>query len=474
MKSGGASYQSGEGVPPQASDYFNMGGRKMKAGKRVLSFLLAAALAGSVAGCAPGADTASAGGTESTGTPSSSASEGEQPSGSGEKTKLVFALNDNQVIEPAEAAIAQFEEENNCEVEILTGFNGWPDYWSKMLTSIAGGNAPDVANLKETYLAELYYKDAALDITQYIEADDNVNPEDFVDAAWNAVTFDDKVYALPKHGSIVCLYYNVDLLEEAGYDRPPETWDELREYAKNMTDESKGQYGFMWYELGTREPCFAWWLGYYWMAGGKVWKNDIPGEDFNINNEAGLKALNLQLDMLYTDKSAVPPTVTTTSLAENGKVAMWMQGCWNISTYPETAPDLNWAVAPIPGDQNDAHNALVDVYAVLKDTKNPELAYQFAAMLTNEENDKNFNIASGQMPVRKANYDKEPFISDESWQTFIEAFSLPETQPKPLCEGYEELGVAMATELQKAWYGQVSAEEALASADKKAAELLQK
>ena len=33
MKSGGASYQSGEGVPPQASDYFNMGGRKMKAGK---------------------------------------------------------------------------------------------------------------------------------------------------------------------------------------------------------------------------------------------------------------------------------------------------------------------------------------------------------------------------------------------------------------------------------------------------------
>ena len=178
--------------------------------------------------------------------------------------------------------------------------------------------------------------------------------------------------------------------------------------------------------------------------------------------------------MLYKDKSAVPPTVQTTALAENGKVAMWMQGCWNISTYPETAQNINWAVAPLPGDQNDAHNALVDVYAVLKGSKNPDLAYKFAAMLTNEENDITFNIASGQMPVRKANYEKEPFASDENWQTFIDAFSLPETQPKPLCAGYEELAIAMATELQKAWYGQMSAEEALASADQRAAEILQK
>lgn len=451
----------------------------MKAVQRVLSFLLAAALTGSMAGCASGGgSSSSAAETTSTGTSAAAQSDNgstqNNGNASGEKTKLVFAINDNAVPELAEEPIAQFEAENNAEVEVLTGFNGWPDYWSKLLTSIAGGNAPDVANLKETHLAELFYKDAALDITPYIEQDENVNPEDFIDAAWDAVTFDDKVYAIPKHGSIICLYYNVDLLKEAGYDRPPETWDELKEYAKNMTDESKGQYGFMWYELGTREPCFAWWLGFYWMAGGKVWKDDIPGQNFNINNEAGLKALNLQLDMLYKDKSAVPPTVQTTALAENGKVAMWMQGCWNISTYPETAQNINWAVAPLPGDQNDAHNALVDVYAVLKGSKKPDLAYKFAAMLTNEENDITFNIASGQMPVRKANYEKEPFASDENWQTFIDAFSLPETQPKPLCAGYEELAIAMATELQKAWYGQMSAEEALASADQRAAEILQK
>lgn len=392
-----------------------------------------------------------------------------------EPVTLVFQLSDNSVLEASADAIAKFEEEHNCKVEIISGFNGWPDYWSKLLTSIAGGTGPDVANLKETYMGELYGKGALLDLTDYIEADDEVNPEDFVDAAWDAVTFDDGgVYALPKHSSVICLYYNEDLLAEKGYTEPPKTWDELKSMAKDLTDPDKGQYGFMWYELGTREPCFAWWLSYYWQAGGQVWKNGVIGKDFNINNEAGLAALNLQVDMLYKDCSAVPPTTQETALAENGKVAMWMQGCWNVATYPKTAPDLKWKVALLPAYKNDAHNALVDVYGVLKDSKNPELAYEFVKMLTCEENDLTFNVAAGQMPVRKVNYEKEPYANDENWQAFIEALQLPETQPKPVCQGYEEVGVAVATELQKAWYNQVTPEEALESADAVAASILER
>ena len=67
-----------------------------------------------------------------------------------EPVTLVFQLSDNSVLEASADAIAKFEEEHNCKVEIISGFNGWPDYWSKLLTSIAGGTGPDVANLKET------------------------------------------------------------------------------------------------------------------------------------------------------------------------------------------------------------------------------------------------------------------------------------------------------------------------------------
>lgn len=392
-----------------------------------------------------------------------------------EKEKVILSCSDNTLVKLMEEKLVAFEEDSGIEVEIQSGFNGWPDYWTKTMTAIAGGTAPDILCVKETYMAELQSKGAVLDLTEFIAQDDTLAPEDFLDAAWKTVAFEDKVYGIPWRGNMICLYYNEDILKEHGYDRPPENWDEMKEYAKNMTDESKGQFGYMWYELGTREPCFAWWYGYYLMAGGgSVWKNGVPGQDFNINNQAGLEALQLQLDMIYKDKSAVGPTVKETSLAENGKVAMWMQGSWNLNQYANTMPDVNWNVALLPGNKNSAHNALVDDYAITKDSKHPEAAYKVISFLTQPENDFYFSTNSGNMPVRKATYEQQELVDNEKFQVFVEAFNLKETEPKPLCGGYEELGVAVATELQKAWFGQVSAEEALEAADIVANDILER
>lgn len=449
----------------------------MKKRNRILSLLLASMMVVSMAGC-----TGSGGETESSGEKTESSSEKAESSGedstaseSSEKEKVVLSCSDNTLVKLMEEKLKTFEEENNIEVEIQSGFDGWPDYWTKTMTAIAGGTAPDIVCIKETYMAELQSRGAALDLSEFIAADDTLSPEDFLDAAWKTVAFEDKVYGIPWRGNIICLYYNKDILNEYGYNAPPATWDELKEYAKTMTDESKGQYGYMWYELGTREPCFAWWYGYYLMAGGEsVWENGVTGENFNINNQAGLDALNLQLDMIYNDKSAVGPTVQETNLAENGKVAMWMQGSWNLSQYESTMPDINWDVALLPAYKNDAHNALVDDYAITKDSKHPEAAYKVISYLTQPENDYYFATNSGNMPVRKATYEEKELKENEKFQVFVDAFNLEETEPKPLCGGYEELGVAVATELQKAWFGQVSAEEALAAADKVANDILER
>lgn len=435
----------------------------MKARKRIISLLLAALMVTSMAGCGKGS-----------GNESAQESGGSEKSTEGEKEKVVLSCSDSALVELMKEKLKSFEEKENIEVEIQSGFDGWPDYWTKTMTAIAGGTAPDILCVKETYMAELQSKGAALDLTDYIAKDESLAPEDFMDAAWKSVEFEDKIYGVPWRANMICMYYNTDILKEYGYDKPPATWDELKEYAKVMTDESKGQYGFMWYELGTREPCFAWWYGFYLMAGGNVWKNGVAGEDFNIDNQAGLDALNLQLDMIYKDKSAVGPTVQETNLAENGKVAMWMQGSWNLYQYDSTMPDVNWDVALLPGYKNSAHNALVDDYAITKDSKHPDAAYKVISFLSQPENDYYFSTNTGNMPVRKVTYEEKSLAEDEKFQVFVDAFNMKETQPKPLCGGYEEVGVAVATELQKAWFGQVSGEEALKSADKAANSILER
>lgn len=55
------------------------------------------------------------------------------------------------------------------------------------------------------------------------------------------------VWALPRANQVIALVYRRDLFQKAGLDpsRPPETWDELYEHARRLTDPEKGQYGFM-------------------------------------------------------------------------------------------------------------------------------------------------------------------------------------------------------------------------------------
>ena len=137
--------------------------------KRLISVFMALTMtAGTLTAC--GGSGSSGGNPSSGGTTTAAAAQTEQKTpetkaeakseGGGEVTTLVFQVNDKGVVDASKDAIAKFEQEHNCKVEIISGFNGWPDYWSKLLTSIAGGTGPDVANLKETHLGELYNKGA--------------------------------------------------------------------------------------------------------------------------------------------------------------------------------------------------------------------------------------------------------------------------------------------------------------------------
>ena len=61
---------------------------------------------------------------------------------------------------------------------------------------------------------------------------------------------DGKIYHVPFQTTTIGLIYNKDLFKEAGIvdengeAKAPETWDEMREVAKKLTNTSKKQYGF--------------------------------------------------------------------------------------------------------------------------------------------------------------------------------------------------------------------------------------
>jgi multiple sugar transport system substrate-binding protein len=84
---------------------------------------------------------------------------------------------------------------------------------------------------------DTFYNDPAL-------ADPNLDLNDFFPILLEAFgTWDKKIYGLPFDNYSGLLYYNKCMLEEAGFDRPPDTWQELKDiYGPALTKDN--QYAF--------------------------------------------------------------------------------------------------------------------------------------------------------------------------------------------------------------------------------------
>ena len=54
--------------------------------------------------------------------------------------------------------------------------------------------------------------------------------------AWQDMTFDGKVYGLPYYADTITFMYNAKILEDAGIDAPPQTWDEVTEQSLQLKE----------------------------------------------------------------------------------------------------------------------------------------------------------------------------------------------------------------------------------------------
>ncbi|RKX51948.1 MAG: hypothetical protein DRP30_07105, partial [Thermotoga sp.] len=79
-------------------------------------------------------------------------------------------------------------------------------------------------------------------ILEYIQSDPTFDMNDFYDVAWEYSKYKGKICAIPYNISTPVLIYNKKLMKEAGLDpnHPPQTWDELLEYAKKITKDLNG------------------------------------------------------------------------------------------------------------------------------------------------------------------------------------------------------------------------------------------
>ncbi|WP_332634520.1 ABC transporter substrate-binding protein [Halalkalibacter flavus] len=309
-----------------------------------------------------------------------------------------------------EDIIATFEENHphiSVNVDIVAD-----QYMDVLRTRLIGGNAADVFFL-EAFEAPALMETGVLEpLDDYITDEFNVN--DFEAPLIDAFTQNGTLYGLPKDTSTLALFYNEDMFEEAGLEGPPETWEELEDYAEILT-ESTGQYGFGVVADLARLMFIA------EAKGGSVTQDNLA----SFSDPKVVEALQPLIEMKQSEIAGAPSDVGADWGGEmfgQGRTAMMFEGNWTISFLEETFPNLNWNTAEIPTiDGVNGSMAYTVAYVMNKDSEKKEAAWELISWLTGPEGMELWAGAGFAFPTRTSVSDELGLFDDEIRGPFAKA-----------------------------------------------------
>lgn len=193
----------------------------------------------------------------------------------------------------------QFEEENP-DIDIIGVEYEWEG--PTFAVQLAGGSLPDVFTVPFTDSKTLLENDQLMDVTAEVKElgyEDSFNPI-ILDGVKDA---DGNIFGFPRQAYAMGLHYNRDLFEQAGLDpdQPPTTWDEVREYAKKISD-ATGKAGYA--EMAINNTG-GWQLTAQTVArGGRTQVDNQDGSaQSTIDNDGTKAALQFLHDVKWEDNS---------------------------------------------------------------------------------------------------------------------------------------------------------------------------
>lgn len=358
----------------------------------------------------------------------------------------------------------------------------------KLVTAIRSKTAPDISWLHSDFLENLVNADAIYRMEEFINGPNGITQEDLKDiypaliqfASWKGT-----LYSMPMEATNLALLYNKDMFKAAGLDpnKPPKTWDELYEYSKKLTfdkdgdgkDDQTGMFIPIYPAAGPLGSWMVWqWEPFLWQAGGDV----INDEQTKVlyDSEGGIKALELW-QKIYRELKLRTFTSDFDVAFASKRLAMSMDGPWNLPRYKDLLKNLNWAFAPLPeGPVTKATVVGGEYLAIFKQSKHPQQAWQFIKWLIQPETQAFWAMKSGYLPIRHAVLKVDKFQKyleeNPNFKVFVDQMEVGHVQ-KPIDYGGLEITRHIAQAIENATIGNRDVKTSLKEAADKSNKLLE-
>ena len=287
-------------------------------------------------------------------------------------------------------------------------------------------------------------------------------------------TVDGKLVGLPAYTDAGLLYYRTDLLEEYGFDGPPETWTELEEMATTIMEGESADNpdftGFVWQgEAYEGLTCDALeWIASF--GGGTIVS---PEGEIQVFNDQAIEALERAAGWVGT----ISPRAVTgfqeedaRQIFQNGN-AVFMRNwpyAYSLATAEDSVIADSVGIAPLPAGDTEGGSPAATLggwqMAVSKYSANPDVAVDVARYLVSYEVQLKRALEVSNLPTIEAVYEDEQLLnSPVAWfaellPVFRNAVARPSTATAP---NYNEVSRAFFTAVHDVLTGATDAETAM-------------
>ncbi len=362
--------------------------------------------------------------------------------------------------------IAGFEQANpGLTVNVqLVGYN---DYFTKLQSDIAAGIGADVFELNYENAVTFYEKGIAAPLNDLIESH-GTDMSSYSKSASDSFSTSSEQFALVSSFSTVVTYVNKDMFQDAGLELPADnwTWNDEISYAKKM--QVSGGYGMV--------SPFQYHEFYKTVAqnGGALFDN--MGNP-TINRSENIEALQYMLDLVHT--YGVSPQYLNpdqdVEMFSQQKTPMITSGIWLFDRFNDVSFD--WDIVVEAGNTTGASHFFANGLALNRKSKNTDNAYKFMEYYTSNKDavmkkiENSWELPATADPELIELYTQKG--KGESRDVVFRAIKYVALPPVPQGVSFSEIQDIISISLTKAMNLELSAEEALATAQSQVEKLFQ-
>ncbi|CZQ99676.1 fructooligosaccharide transport system substrate-binding protein [Trichococcus flocculiformis] len=322
-------------------------------------------------------------------------------------------------------SIKDFNETNEdgitAKVEYIPRSGSGGGYEDKINAALTTNTLPDVITLDGPNTAAYANSKIIQPLDGYIS-----DMDDFLPSIIQQGTFDDQMYSIGYSESGVGVFYNKQMLEEAGVDLAtlptvddPWTWDEFNAMADTLVAHYNGPVLDVGFNDRSEWLLYAF-TPFVWSAGGDLTNEEGTKAVGVFDSEENVSAFEFIQNLIESGYSTITPTEAG---FQTGEYALKLSGSWTMQELDAEYQDIEYGIMPYPVSPETGE--LVSptgswAYGLTSTTDNKEAAAALIDFLVSEQELYDMSMGNTVLPARQSVADRMMEEVSEPMKVLIE------------------------------------------------------